>query len=36
VDDSGNPVRSWNGDSCMNVRFLGPKRIGGGSTAAIN
>jgi uncharacterized protein (DUF2345 family) len=34
VDDSGNPVRSWNGDSCTNVRFLGRREIGGRLRAA--
>ncbi|HUX00835.1 MAG TPA: hypothetical protein VMY35_07630 [Phycisphaerae bacterium] len=28
VDAAGAPVRSWNGDSCTNVRFLGRKKIG--------
>ena len=28
VDASGNPVRSWNGDGCTNVRFLGRRLVG--------
>ena len=28
VDSGGDPVRSWNGDGCTNVRFLGRRVIG--------
>jgi len=28
VDASGNLIRSWNGDGCTNVRFLGRRVIG--------
>jgi len=28
VDSGGSPVRSWNGDGCTNVRFLGRRVIG--------